>query len=124
MNTVNESLLGGGRVDFTIHNVSGPLLLWECAQFSDGCDIGRAIITKGYNLPSDLVIHTICPILQDNGEPNDDALLRCYVSCLALCDKNGIEDVVFPGISMGFYGFAWPHPMKVAVDAVVGYFDI
>ena len=123
MNAANESLLGGGGVDFAIHNASGPLLLRECAQFSDGCDVGGAVITKGYDLPSDFVIHTVGPILQDNGEPDDDALSRCYVSCLALCDENGIEDVVFPGISMGFYGFPWPRATQVAVGAVVGYFE-
>jgi O-acetyl-ADP-ribose deacetylase (regulator of RNase III) len=123
VNAANESLLGGGGVDFAIHNASGPLLLRECAQFSDGCEVGGAVITKGYDLPSDFVIHTVGPILQDNGEPDDDALSRCYVSCLALCDENGIEDVVFPGISTGFYGFPWPRATKVAVDAVVGYFE-
>jgi O-acetyl-ADP-ribose deacetylase (regulator of RNase III) len=122
VNAANESLLGGGGIDFAIHNASGPLLLRDCAQFP-GCDVGEAVITKGYNLPSDFVIHTVGPLLKDDGEPDDQALSRCYVSCLALCDENGVESVVFPGISTGFYGFPWPRATRVAVDAVVGYFE-
>jgi O-acetyl-ADP-ribose deacetylase len=123
VNAANESLLGGGGIDFAIHNAAGPLLLRECAHFPDGCDVGKAVITKGYNLPSDFVIHTVGPILQDNGEPDDEALSRCYTSCLALCDENGIDNVVFPGISTGFYGFPWPRAAKVAVRSVVEYFE-
>jgi O-acetyl-ADP-ribose deacetylase (regulator of RNase III) len=123
VNAANESLLGGGGIDFAIHNAAGPLLLRECATFAEGCDVGAAVITKGYDLPSAVVIHTVGPILKEDGEPDDEALAKCYASCLQLCDVNEIEDVVFPGISTGFYGFPWPRATKVAVDSVVRYFE-
>ncbi len=46
--------------------------------------VGKAKITRGYNLPAKYIIHTVGPQIMElpASKMNQDLLAKCYLSCL------------------------------------------
>lgn len=82
-------------------------------------ETGKAFITKGYNLPSKFVIHTVGPIIYDEVGKNEELQLRnCYINSLKLAMENGIRTIAFPCISTGEFRFPKEEACKIAILAV------
>ena len=124
VNAANETLLGGGGVDYAIHKAAGPELLAECRTLN-GCQTGHSKITKGYNLPAKYVIHTVGPVY-DYYMPDEAAELlhSCYTSALDLAKEYGCRTIAFPAISCGAYRFPYQDAVRIAVQAVRSYPDL
>tara|TARA_Y100001960_G_C14704431_1_gene843553 strand:- start:701 stop:1573 length:873 start_codon:yes stop_codon:yes gene_type:complete len=113
-------------IDNAIHTASGPRLREDCHTIiqlqGEDETTGAAKLTRGYNLPSRYVLHTVGPIIH-RGAPltNSDrqALADCYNSCLDLTLEHGeIESVAFCAISTGVFGFPKEEAAEIAINTV------
>lgn len=113
-------------IDNAIHAAAGPRLREDCHTIIhlQGEDevTGTAKITRGYNLPSQFVLHTVGPIIHQGAHltsGDKQALADCYTSCLDLALEHGdIESVAFCAISTGVFGFPKEEAASIAIDTV------
>ncbi len=126
VNACNEKLLGcfvplHSCVDNAIHSASGlqvrrDLLKIMGKQKSDEPN-GRCKVTKGYNLPSSYIFHTVGPKVFGKATSQDAFdLAHCYSSCLEEAAKLGLRTIAFPCISTGIYGFPKEEACKIACE--------
>ena len=126
VNAANVRLLGGGGVDGAIHKAAGRHLFHACKELPEvepgvRCPTGEARITRGYDLPARLVIHTVGPIFPgakvlqarnkyDTEVPSESeaeakgVLVRCLRSVMNLADQYNVKTIAFPAISCGVFG--------------------
>lgn len=131
VNAANSGLTGcycpcHGCIDNAIHTFSGVQLRLECAAMmkEQGYPepMGKAKITKAYNLPSRFVLHTVGPIVTGKLSEKDCALLAsCYQSCLELAERHRLKSLAFCCISTGEFHFPNREAAKIAVKTVKAY---
>lgn len=121
VNAANPQLAGGGGVDGAIHKAAGPALLaagrlW--VQANGPLPTGRAMITPGFDLKAQWVIHTVGPIWHGGGQNEERLLASAYSESMGLARENNISNIDFPAISCGVYGFPLPLAMPIALTTL------
>lgn len=137
VNAANSQMLGcfvpcHRCIDNAIHSAAGIQLREECShymrrrkmQYGPGYEepTGQAMLTRGYNLPAEYVIHTVGPIV--NGRLTNRLrtdLRNCYENVLKCCVENGIRSVAFCCISTGEFHFPNDAAAKIAAETVTDF---
>lgn len=131
VNAANSALLGcfipcHGCIDNAIHSAAGVELRLECARIMEKQKteepVGKAKITKAYNLPCRYVLHTVGPIIRGEVTQQDhERLSACYRSCLELASAYQLKSVAFCCISTGEFHFPNDQAARTAIQTVQDY---
>lgn len=128
VNAANSQMLGcfipcHACIDNAIHSAAGLQLRDECMELmqAQGCEepVGRAKITRGYNLSAKFILHTVGPAVSGTVTLEDERMLEsCYRSCMELAKANGIRSIAFCCISTGVFCFPNELAAEIAVRTV------
>lgn len=119
---------GHNCIDNQIHTYAGVSLRLACDRHMKNINYnlptGEAFITKAYNLPSEHVIHTVGPIIQNTVQEQEKELLKkCYTNCLKIAENNNIRSIAFCSISTGVFRFPKDLASKIAIKTVNEYLN-
>lgn len=117
VNSANPALIAGGGVCGAIHKAAGPELERVCREIGK-CEVGSAVVTPAFNLPSRFVIHAVGPRWLDGQRGEPDLLRRCYESIFSLALEHQISSLAIPSISTGIYHYPLDAAVEVAVKVV------
>lgn len=128
VNAANSQMLGcfcpcHDCIDNAIHTFSGIQLRSACAKLMEkqGHEepVGKAKITRGFNLPCRYVLHTVGPIVSGIlTKKHCEQLADCYKSCLELASDKGLKSIAFCCISTGEFHFPQEKAAEIAVQTV------
>jgi O-acetyl-ADP-ribose deacetylase len=125
VNAANGSLLGGGGVDGAIHRAAGGQLVEECRDIRKTIlngkllPTGEAVITGGYHLPAQFVIHTVGPVWEGNTRNEEELLSKCYLNSLKIAADKGVGSISFPSISTGIFRFPVELASTIALSTII-----
>mgnify|MGYP000849305338 FL=1 len=129
VNAANAEMLGcrvPGHtcIDNVIHAVAGPGLRAECAEYMEGRggrpeETGRALLTGGYHLPAEHVIHTVGPVVERGVTEEHRALLASsYRSVLDVAADAGLDSVGLCSVSTGVFGYPKEEAARLVVSVI------
>ncbi|WP_259390614.1 macro domain-containing protein [Actinomyces sp. 2119] len=130
VNAANSALLGcrvpgHACIDNAIHAAAGPWLRNACAEHvrAQGAPepTGTAVLTPGFSLPAQAVIHTVGPVVS-GGEPTEEnarLLASCYRSCLETAWSAGLDSIALCSVSTGAFGYPVEQAARVALTEVL-----
>ena len=129
VNACNSRLLGCLKplhycIDNAIHSFAGLEVRRDLLNELKGKKEpnGKCRVTKGYNLPSKYIFHTVGPIYS-NIKQNEIDLRNCYYSCLKKADEMKLKSIVFCSLSTGVFGYPINKASSIAIDTVIKYLN-
>lgn len=123
VNAANRELKQGGGVCGAIFKAAGEQAMQQACDELAPVEVGEAVITPAFKLPSKYVIHTVGPVWS-GGKMNEEALLAsCYTSSLMLAHTRGLRSIAFPLISSGTFGYPKDQAYKTAVSTILAFLE-
>lgn len=117
----NSRLKEGSGASNAIFEKAGRKELKKACQKYEKVDVGSAVPTLGYALPTKYIIHAVVPKWKDGNHQEYELLSATYLSALRLADEIGCESIAFPLLASGNNGFDLELAYNIAVESIDSY---
>lgn len=119
----NQILEQGSGASRAIFEAAGEEKLTEACRAIGECELGKAVITDGFDLPAKYIVHAVTPKWYGGGENEETYLRSAYTSALQLAAEYKMNSIAFPMLSTGNYGYPKREGFLVAKDAIEGFLE-
>jgi len=124
VNSTNESLSDRNPLSERIFLKAGAQLKLEIKNEIKTCKTGEARMTKGYNLPSRHIIHTVGPRYNVRYKTAaESALYNCYRNVMQIVRDSHIPSVALPCIHSSRRGYPSYEGAHIAIRTVRRFMD-
>lgn len=114
----NEQLKEGPGASRAIYEAAGRKELTNACKKLKTCKTGSAVMTLGYNLDADYIIHASVPKWIDGNHDEYELLSSAYLSALNLADLTGCESIAFPLLAAGNNHFDKDLAIRIAEESI------
>ena len=90
-------------------------MLRACGRIAP-CSPGKTKITKGYDLPVKVIIHTVGP-----KDKQAAVLKQCYQNSRRMMALNNLRTTILPSIATGSYGYPLKDAALVALNSTISW---
>ena len=120
VNPSNTYLVKGHKASVSgqIYAAAGELELSQACKALSPIQVGDVVITPGYNLPAQYIIHSAGPRWMGGQLGEVDLLSQTYRNALDLALKHEFATIAFPLLSSGSYAFPKADALKTAVGVI------
>ena len=120
VNSANKYLAPGAGVCGAIFDKAGYRELQnECARIGR-CEVGNAVITNGYKLKANYIIHAVGPRYLHDQYP-EKLLESVYENIFKIAISYNIKTIALPSISTGIYKFPLERAVPIALKVMKKY---
>lgn len=123
VNAANEGLWAGGGVCGAIFDAAGYDKLQDACNAIGHCDTGSAVITPGFALKANYIIHAVGPVWRGGTHHEPQQLYGAYYKALELAAESRCHSIGFPLISAGIFGYPKEKAWKEAIRACKDFLD-
>ncbi|ORX53997.1 macro domain-like protein [Hesseltinella vesiculosa] len=119
VDSTNRSMGGAnGTLSGIIHRAAGPRLKRDLGTRKT-LEYGDAIVTPGYNLPANAIVHTAIP----HSSMGTHVLSNCYANSLRELVAFGYHTIAFPCMGTGNQGFDRHMAANTAMSSVKNFLE-
>jgi O-acetyl-ADP-ribose deacetylase (regulator of RNase III) len=92
-------------------------------KYPQGCATGEAVITGAGHLPARFVIHAVGPVWRGGEQGEEQQLSSAYQRSLQAAMQHNCQNVAFPSLSTGAYGYPVARAARTALQTVVAFLE-
>lgn len=114
----NTRLKEGSGVSTAIFQAAGRRELTEACNKIGFCEEGRAVVTPGFGLKADYIVHTVVPKWINGQYDEYERLCASYLAALTAADILNCRSISFPLLGSGNNGYDLRLAFNIAYQAL------
>ena len=123
VNAANRNLRQGTGLSDALFKAAGAAEMRAAREKLGSCAPGHAVITPGFRLPAQYVVHAVGPIWVNGRQHESELLAACYREALSLAAAQKARSIAFPLLSTGPYGYPREKAFRIAMTELAAFLE-
>lgn len=118
--SANRNLIKGSGMSKQVFNAAGEdKMLSDLKQYHAPLPEGEAVITRGFDLPANYIIHTVVPKYYIEREGKIADFSMCFVNSLKIANEKHCKILAIPCLGVGINGWPLEEAVSICLDTVL-----